>query len=81
LALLNNSTEILRCASFTSFISQPEINVNICKIIRERCNDVARQNIFSDVNVNVTSIFYCEMKHEWGKDSHIDKCIGKEKKT
>jgi hypothetical protein len=36
--------------------SQSEINVNICNIIRERCNDIEKQNIFSDVNVNISFI-------------------------
>jgi hypothetical protein len=45
--------------------SQSEINVNICKIIRERCNDIERQNIFSDINVKISLIFYCEMKYSY----------------
>jgi hypothetical protein len=58
---------------------QSEINVNICNIIRERCNDVERQNIFSDVNVKISLIFYCGMKYVWGKESFIDKCTRKER--
>jgi hypothetical protein len=60
--------------------SQSEINVNIWNIIRERCNDIERQNIFSGVNVKISLIFYCEMKYEWGKESYIDKCTRKERK-
>jgi hypothetical protein len=59
--------------------NQSEINVNICHIIRERCNDIERQNIFSDVNVKISLIFYCEIKYEWGKESYIDKCTRKER--
>jgi hypothetical protein len=59
--------------------SQSEINVNICKIIRERCNDVGRQNIFLDINEKISLVFYCEMKYEWGKESYIDKCTRKER--
>jgi hypothetical protein len=59
--------------------SQSEINVNICKIIRETCNDIERQNIFSDMNVKISLIFYFEMKYEWGKESYIDKCTRKER--
>jgi hypothetical protein len=51
----------------------------MCKTIRERCNDLVRQNIFSDTNENISLIFCCEMKHEWGKESYIDKCTRKER--
>jgi hypothetical protein len=38
--------------------SQSEINVNkICKIIRERCNDIERQNIFSNISGNIPWYF------------------------
>jgi hypothetical protein len=33
--------------------SQLVINVNICNKIRERCNDIERQNLFSEVNVKI----------------------------
>jgi hypothetical protein len=59
--------------------SQSEINVNVCNNIRERCNDIERQNIFSKVNVKISLLFYCEMKLEWGKETHIDKCTRKER--
>jgi hypothetical protein len=36
-------------------------------------------NIFSGVNANISLTFYCEMKHERGKGSHIDKCTRKER--
>jgi hypothetical protein len=59
--------------------SQSEINVSVCKIIREICNDIERQNIFSTINENISLVFYCEMKHDWGKQSDIDECIRKER--
>jgi hypothetical protein len=59
--------------------SQSEINVNICNIVRERCNDIERQNLFSDINVEISLIFYCEIKYEWGKVGYIDKCTRKER--
>jgi hypothetical protein len=62
-----------------AYIWQSKFNVNIFKIIRERCNDIGRQNIFSDINVKISLIFYCEMKYEWGKESHSDKCTRKER--
>jgi hypothetical protein len=55
------------------------INVNICNRIRERCNDIERQNIFSDVNVKISLSFYCEMTHEWGKGRYIEKRTRKER--
>jgi hypothetical protein len=44
--------------------------------IRERCNDIERQNIFADVRVNVKISLssYCKIKQEWGKESYIEKC-------
>jgi hypothetical protein len=59
--------------------SQFEINVNICNKIREKCNDIERQNIFSSVKVNISLLFYCAMKLEWGKESYIDKCTRKKR--
>jgi hypothetical protein len=59
--------------------SQLGTNVNICNKIRERCNDVERQNIFSDVSVKISLSYYREMKHEWGKESYIEKCTRKER--
>jgi hypothetical protein len=79
---LSSPPSVSFMAHFTShniWQSQSEINVNICNIIRERCNDTERQNIFSDVNVKISVIFYCEMKYEWGKESYIDKCTRKER--
>jgi hypothetical protein len=49
--------------------SQSEININACKIISERCNDIEMHNIFSDINVKISLIFYC----------YIDKCTRKER--
>jgi hypothetical protein len=60
-------------------ISRSDINVNICKIIRERCSDIEGQSIFSDINVKISLIFYCEMKYKWGKESYIDKCTRKKR--
>jgi hypothetical protein len=58
---------------------QFEINVNTCNIIREISNDIKTQNTFSDVNVKIFLIFYCEMKLEWGNESYTDKCTRKER--
>jgi hypothetical protein len=45
----------------------------------ERCNDIERQNIFSDVNAKISLSSHCEMNHEWGKESYIEKCTRKER--
>jgi hypothetical protein len=51
----------------------------MCKIIRKRCNYIEMQDIFSDINVKISLLFYCEMKFEWGKESYIDECTRKER--
>jgi hypothetical protein len=42
--------------------SQSEININMCKIIRERRNDIEIQNIFSNINEYISLVFCCEMR-------------------
>jgi hypothetical protein len=37
----------------------------ICKRIKERCNNIQRQNLFANTRENMALIFYCEMKLEW----------------
>jgi hypothetical protein len=62
------------------YLAKPTgINVNICNKIRERCNDIERQNIFSDVNAKISLSSYCEMKHESGKECYVEKCTRKER--
>jgi hypothetical protein len=45
--------------------SQAEINANkICKIIRKRCNDIERQNVFSNRSEKIPLVLYgWEVKH------------------
>jgi hypothetical protein len=42
--------------------NQLGINVNICNKIKERCNDIERQNILSDANAKISLSSYCKMK-------------------
>jgi hypothetical protein len=50
--------------------SRAENNANkICKTIGERCNGVERQNVFSNIREKISLVFYCDIKHEWGKKS------------
>jgi hypothetical protein len=60
--------------------SQAESNANkICKIIRERRNDIEGLNVFSNISKKNSLEFYCKMKHKWGKESYIDECTMKER--
>jgi hypothetical protein len=59
--------------------NQTEINVTTCKIIRERCNHIQKQNMFADINAKNSLTFYSQIKYEWGKESYIDKCKRKER--
>jgi hypothetical protein len=43
----------------------------ICKKIKERCNDIERQNLFSKIKEKSSLIFYSEMKQEWAREQHI----------
>jgi hypothetical protein len=53
----------------------------IYKSTRERCNDIERQNVFSNTSEKISFIFYCEMKHKWGKGSYTDECKRKERRN
>jgi hypothetical protein len=46
----------------------------ICKmlVVRERCNGTERQKVFSNISEKSSLVFYCEMKHKWGKESCAD---------
>jgi hypothetical protein len=57
--------------------NQTEINVTIYKTIRERCNDLQRQNMLANAKNSLT--FYSQIKYEWGKECYIDKCARKER--
>jgi hypothetical protein len=37
----------------------------ICKKIKERCNDIERENMFANIKEKMSLIFYSEMKQEW----------------
>jgi hypothetical protein len=50
----------------------------ICKEIKERCNDIERQNLFSKIKEKSSLIFYSEMKQEWAKEQYIS-CFSKDR--
>jgi hypothetical protein len=45
--------------------NQTEINVTICKTIRERCNNIQRQNMLA-IHAKNSLTFYSQIKYEWG---------------
>jgi hypothetical protein len=53
----------------------------MCKINkRERCNDIERQNEFSNTSEKISlAFYYWEVKHGYGKESHICECTRKER--
>jgi hypothetical protein len=47
--------------------SHAQSNVNkVCKIIRERCKDVERQNLFSNISEKISFVYYCKIKQNLG---------------
>jgi hypothetical protein len=51
--------------------NQLEINGNICKIVKERCNDIEKQNMFAELNEKSSLSLYRQVKCEWGKEGYI----------
>jgi hypothetical protein len=51
----------------------------VSKIIREMCNDIERENIFSNTIEKISLMFYCEVEHEWGEESYADECTREER--
>jgi hypothetical protein len=58
-----------------------DVNVNtvsgICKKIKERCNYIERQNLFSKIKEKSSLIFYSEMKQEWARAVVPKRCVAK----
>jgi hypothetical protein len=53
---------------------ETETNTNqVCKIIKERCCSIVRQNVFPNRGTDFF-VFYCVMKQKCGKDSYNDEC-------
>jgi hypothetical protein len=42
--------------------------------IKERCNDIERQNLFAKIKEKSSLIFYSEMKQEWAREQYINCC-------
>jgi hypothetical protein len=43
------------------------------------CNVIERQNVSSTISEMISLLFYCKMKHEWGKESYTDECTRKKR--
>jgi hypothetical protein len=44
------------------------------RIIRERYNDIDRQDLFSIMSEKTSLLFYQEMKQKWGREEYIELC-------
>jgi hypothetical protein len=45
--------------------------VEFVKKIKESCNDIERQNLFANIKVKRSLIFYSQMKQEWAREEYI----------
>jgi hypothetical protein len=68
--------------SKTGYIWQ-DLRVNtvsgIFKKIKERCNDIEQQNLFANIKVKRSLIFYSEIKQEWVREEYIVCCTRNER--
>jgi hypothetical protein len=44
------------------------------RVVKGRCYDIERQNLFSRLSEKISLVFYQEMKQEWGREEYIDCC-------
>jgi hypothetical protein len=49
------------------------------RIIRERCNDIERQNLFLIMSEKMSLVFYKEMKQKWSREEYIELCSRNER--
>jgi hypothetical protein len=47
-------------------------NSAIYRVVKGRCNDIERQNLFSRLSEKISLVFYQEMKQERGTEEFID---------
>jgi hypothetical protein len=50
------------------------------RIIRERCNVIERQNLFSIMSEKISLAFYQEIQQKWGREEYIEVCSRNERK-
>jgi hypothetical protein len=46
----------------------------MCRVVKGRCDDIERQNLFSRLSEKISFVFYQEMKQEWEREEFIDCC-------
>jgi hypothetical protein len=49
-------------------------NSAVYRVVKRRCDDIERQNLFSRLSEKISLVFYQEMKQEWGREEYIDCC-------
>jgi hypothetical protein len=55
--------------------SQYEYNNSaIYRVVKGRCNDIEKQNLFSRLSEKISLVFYNEMKQEWDREEYNDCC-------
>ena len=61
-------------------INEQEHNLReIIKLVKERCNDMDRQNMVSDISENVSLLFYRDINFSRDRKSYIESCTRKER--
>jgi hypothetical protein len=50
-----------------------------CKEIKQRRNDIERQNVFANLREKRSLIFYCEMKLLWAGEEYVTCCSRKDR--
>jgi hypothetical protein len=49
-------------------------NSAMYRMVKGRCDDIERQNLFSRLSEKISLVVYQEMKQEWGREEFIDCC-------
>jgi hypothetical protein len=49
------------------------------RIIRERCNDMKTQNLFSTMSEKMSLVFCQRMNQKWGREEYIELCSRNER--
>jgi hypothetical protein len=50
------------------------------RVVKGRCDDIERQNLFSKLSEKISLVFCQEMKQEWGREDLIDCCNRNERR-
>jgi hypothetical protein len=55
-------------------------NSVIYRVVKGRCDDIEKQNLFSRLSEKISLVFYQEMKQEWGRKEYNDRCNSNERR-